>query len=143
MITNEVQYRATKGHLEQFEHALANLAAKPGNRTKLEQLEFDAVSAKADDFRAEIAEYEQLRSGGQVSFSASSLAELSTVLIKARIARGWTQRQLGEAIGIAEQQIQRYEANDYRSTSLARLCDIADALNVQVQQRGELRTPAA
>jgi len=71
------------------------------------------------------------------------LAELSTVLVKARIARGWTQRQLAEALGMAEQQIQRYEANDYRSTSLARLCDIANALGVTVAQHAELKPSAA
>jgi HTH-type transcriptional regulator / antitoxin HigA len=138
MITNEVQYRATKAHLERFEQASTNLAAKPGTRTKLEQLELDAVNAQADDLRAEIVEYERLRSGEQVSFAAGSLAELATVLVKARIARGWTQRQLAEALGMAEQQIQRYEANDYRSTSLARLCDIADTLGVRVEPSGEL-----
>ena len=143
MITNEVQYRATKAHLERFEQASTNLAAKPGKRTKLEQLELDAVNAQADDLRAEIVEYERLRSGEQVSFAAGSLAELATVLVKARIARVWTQRQLAEALGMAEQQIQRYEANDYRSTSLARLCDIADALGVRVEPRGELRPSAA
>ena len=61
----------------------------------------------------------------------------------ARIARGWTQRQLAEALGMAEQQIQRYEANDYRSTSLARLCDIANALGVTVAQHAELNPSAA
>jgi HTH-type transcriptional regulator / antitoxin HigA len=143
MITNEVQYRATKMHLEQFEQASINLAAKHGKRSKLEQLEIDAVDAQADDLRAEVAEYERLRSGEQVSFAAGSLAELATVLIKARIARGWTQRQLAEALEMAEQQIQRYEANDYRSTSLARLCDIADALGVRVEPNGQLRPSAA
>jgi HTH-type transcriptional regulator / antitoxin HigA len=139
MITNEVQYRATKAHLERFEQASTNLATKADKRSKLEQLELDAVNAQADDLRAEIVEYERLRSGVQISFVAASLAELATVLVKARIARGWTQRQLAECLGMAEQQIQRYEANDYRSTSLARLCDIADALGVRVEQRGELR----
>ncbi len=33
---------------------------------------------------------------------------------------------------MVEQQIQRYEANDYRSTSLARLCDVANAVGVTV-----------
>ncbi len=61
MITNDVQYRATQAHLEQFERALANLAAKSGNPTRLDQLEFDAVSAKASDLRAEIDEYERVR----------------------------------------------------------------------------------
>jgi hypothetical protein len=44
---------------------------------------------------------------------------------------------------MAEQQIQRYEANEYRSTSLARLCDIANVLGVTVAQHGELKPSAA
>ena len=93
--------------------------------------------------RAELADFDQLRGGTLSTFDAASLEELSTVLVKARIARGWTQRQLGEALGMAEQQIQRYEANDYRSTSLARLCDIANALGVTVAQHAELKPSAA
>ena len=76
-------------------------------------------------------------------FTAGTLAELATVLVKARVARGWTQRQLADALGVAEQEVQRYEANGYRSTSLARLCDIADALGVRVEQRAELKPSAA
>jgi HTH-type transcriptional regulator/antitoxin HigA len=143
MITNEVQYRATKAHLERFEQAAANLAARPGPPGKLGQLEIDAVQAQADDLRAEIAEYEQLRAGQQSTFTASSLAGLATLLVKARIARGWTQRQLADALGMAEQQVQRYEANGYRATSLARLCDIADALGVRIEQRAQLDISAA
>jgi HTH-type transcriptional regulator / antitoxin HigA len=143
VITNEVQYRATKAHLDRFEEAAANIEARAGKRTKLELLELDAIRSQSDDLRAELDDYDQLRSGEQSTFDAASLEELSTVLVRARIARGWTQRQLAEALGMAEQQIQRYEANDYRSTSLARLCDIANALGITVAQHAELREPAA
>lgn len=143
MITNEVQYRATKAHLERFEEAAANIAARPGRRTKLESLELDAIEAQADDLRAELSDFDELRGGTRSTFNAESLAELSTVLVKARIARGWTQRQLAEALGMAEQQIQRYEANEYRSTSLARLCDVADALGVTIAQHAQLKPSAA
>jgi HTH-type transcriptional regulator/antitoxin HigA len=37
-----------------------------------------------------------------------------------------------------EQQVQRYEAERYRSASLERLIEVADALNVKVTERGEL-----
>ena len=145
MITNEVQYRATKAHLEQFDAAAANLGAKSrrGARSKLAQVEIDAVLAQADDLRTEIDEYERLRSGKVTSFEAPSLAELATLLVKARIARGWTQRRLAEALGVAEQQIQRYESSDYRSASLARICDVAEALGVAVTEKAELRDPDA
>jgi HTH-type transcriptional regulator/antitoxin HigA len=143
VITNEVQYRATKAHLDRFEQAAVNIEARPGKRTKLERLELDAVRSQAADLRAELDDYDELRTGNRSTFDAPSLEELATVLVKARIARGWTQRQLAEALGMAEQQIQRYEANDYRSTSLARLCDIANALGVTIRERGELRDPNA
>jgi HTH-type transcriptional regulator/antitoxin HigA len=142
MITNEVQYRAMRAHLTKFEKAAANLEAKH-ERSKLTQLELDAVRAQADDLRSEIAEYELLRSGTVSSFDASSLSELATLLVKARIARGWTQRQLADALGIAEQQMQRYESTGYRAASLARICDVASALGVTVTERAVLQNPDA
>jgi len=145
MITNEVQYRATKGHLERFEQAAANLEAQLADKgaPKLLRVELDAVRSQADDLRAEIADYEQLRSGAVTSLEAHSLADLATLLIRARIARGWTQRELADALGIAEQQVQRYEATDYRSASLARICDVAAVLDLAVTERAVLGDPDA
>lgn len=145
MITNENQYRATKVHLRQFEEAAANLEADAANAAnpKLRQLEIDAVRSQAEDLRAELDEYDALRSGQIDTFQAGSLPELAIALIKARIARGWTQRDLADRLGVAEQQIQRYEAAGYASASLARLNDIAAALQVDVHETVSLRTPGA
>lgn len=140
MITNEVQYRSTKAHLVKFEEATANLEARleEEGRSKPLQLELEVVRSQADDLRTEIEEYEQLRSGGVSSLEGGSLADLATLLIKARIARGWSQRQLADALGVAEQQIQRYESTEYRSASLARICDVADALDIAITERAVL-----
>jgi len=145
MITNEVQYRATKAHLARFEVALANLEAKVGSAkpSKLARLEIDAVRSQAEDLRAEVADYDALRSGEVSTLEASSLEELATLLVKARVARGWTQRRLADALGIAEQQVQRYESTGYRSASLARMCDVAAALGVKLTERAELPGPDA
>ncbi len=95
------------------------------------------------ELRAELDEHEQLRAGHGSTFDATSLDELATLLVKARIARGWTQRRLAESLGVAEQQVQRYESSGYRSASLARICDVAAALNVTVTQHVVLRDPDA
>lgn len=145
MITNEAQYRATKSHLARFDQAATNLAEQldqaPGSR--LVRLELDAVRSQADDLRAEIAEYELLRSGAVSTFEAGSLADVATLLVKARIARGWTQRRLADALGVAEQQVQRYESTGYRSASLARICDVADTLGITVTEQAVLGKPSA
>ena len=145
MITNEVQYRSTKTHLRQFEEAANTLEATlaSGGNSQLTRLELDAVRAQADDLRAELEEYDDLRSGAVSMFEASSLADLATLLIKSRIARGWTQGQLAEALGIAEQQVQRYESTAYRSASLARTCAVASALGVDISETAHLRDPNA
>lgn len=144
MITNDVQFRSTRAHLARFEEALANLMTVGGKRpTKLQRLEIDAVAAQADDLRQEIQEYEQLAGGEVSTFEASSLAGVATLLIKARIARGWTQRRLADELGVAEQQVQRYESTEYRSASLARICDIAMTLDLDVIETAHLRDPSA
>lgn len=133
MITNEVQYRATKAHAARFEEALRNLeTGKASDRRRA--LEVAAVRAQLGDLQAELAEYETLRSGTIRSFEAASLPELAVALVKARIAKGWSQRRLAEELGVAEQQIQRYESTGYTSASLARLCDIVAALGLDVRE---------
>ena len=74
MITNEVQYRSTKAHLEQFEEAAANLEKREahGGRTKLAQLEIDAVRSQGEDLRGELREYERLRAGEELAMYNTS-----------------------------------------------------------------------
>ena len=52
-------------------------------------------------------EYERLRSGNYRTLKASSFQDLPLELIRARIARGLTQKELGKRLGVMEQQIQR------------------------------------
>lgn len=137
MITNEVQYRATKTHLAHFETAIANLESRrevDDRDRQRRELEISALRSQASDLEAEAEEYELLQSGTLRRFEAGSLSELANAMIKARIAKGWTQRRLAEELGVAEQQIQRYEATSYASTSLARLGDVAAALGAEVRE---------
>lgn len=84
--------------------------------------------------RGQIDHYEQLRDGRITGRDTESLCELPCVLIEARIAARLTQRQLAQRIGVAEQQIQRWEATDYSGVNLNRLQSIADALGTQIRQ---------
>ena len=135
MITNDVQYRNTKAWVARFEADIVDLGASmPEPRSRLQQAKIDATLAQADDLREQLAAYEALRSGAVRSFEAPSLLDLAEAIVKARIARGWTQRRLADELGVAEQQVQRYEATGYASASLARLADVAAALGVTITE---------
>ena len=86
----------------------------------------------------QIREYEELKSGAVDVLKAESLDELPGILIRARIARGLTQAQLAERIGVKEQQIQRYEAEEYGSASLRRLIEISNALELEISETAQL-----
>jgi HTH-type transcriptional regulator / antitoxin HigA len=143
MITNERQYEQTRKQLSTLESLLASTQSGTAGDDGFRDIQAAGLASQIQDLREEVAEYEQLRDGGTTVFEAASLAGLADTLIKARIARGWTQRKLADALGVAEQQIQRYESTAYRSASLARLCDIAEALGVTITERAELQDPNA
>ena len=82
----------------------------------------------------ELGEYETLRAGKVTTIVMNSISELAVGLVKARIVRNWTQRELGDRLGVPEQQIQRYEATLYKGVAVERLQEVADALKVRVRE---------
>lgn len=83
----------------------------------------------ASSIRAEIQTFEAIRSGQANAFFINSLDSLVEVLVKIRLARGWSQRRLAERLGVAEQQVQRDEAGGYETASFYRLADVVEALD--------------
>ncbi len=96
----------------------------------------DALRSQLADLQAELGEYESLRAGHFDVDELRAVATLPRVLIKARIAKGMSQRELAERVGMVEQQIQRYEATDYASASLTRIKEIVRALGVDIEDTG-------
>jgi ribosome-binding protein aMBF1 (putative translation factor) len=144
VISNEFQYQNTQRLLAEFEGLAESLqcTADQAPRPKLRAIEIAAAESQAESLRTEIAEYEHLRSGAVTTITASTVLGIAELLIKARIARGWSQTQLAAALGMAVQQIQRYEATNYASASLARLSDIATALNIEINETAHIRRTA-
>lgn len=135
MITNERQYRITRSEADRFARALAEFSDAPRDKVHplLIKAERDAMASQLEDLRAELAEYEQLKSTDLSVISIYSFDELAEGLIKARIAAGISQKELAERTGLKEQQIQRYEAERYASASYQRLRDIAGAIGVRIK----------
>ena len=139
MITNERQYRITRKKALSFAHAIEEFEAKSDERTdvhpRLLQAEREAMESQLADLREELEEYEQLKSAELSVISVASFEELADGLIKTRIAGGLSQRALALRLKLKEQQIQRYEVERYASASYQRLCQVARALEVRIENK--------
>ena len=134
MIKNERQYRITKAMAARFQNNLTILKQRPDDDGDVHPLiakaQEEALASQLADLENELLEYESLKAGEFQLDSLKVVSDLPAVLIKARIARGLSQKELAERIGLKEQQIQRYEATDYASANLARIQEVASAFNV-------------
>jgi len=144
MITNERQYRITSAQLEKFRKAIEDFDIKAViKQTKskvLAKAELDALRSEYENLSIQVHEYETLKSGTVEILKASNLEELPSILIRARIAKRFSQRQLADAIGLKEQQIQRYEAEEYASANLPRLAEVAKSLGLNISEVAEFKT---
>ena len=136
MIKNERQYRITKTQIAKFEAALKAAAARGDMASQLQKLEADALRSQLEELRQELKRYEALRAGSSVPIRLDSFEQLPRALVQARIAAGFSQKELAERLGLKEQQIQRYEATEYASASLERIKEVLKALGVNIT--GEL-----
>ena len=129
MIRNERQYWTVKSEVKRFEQILADSKEDRDDvAPSLVKVRQDATNSQLSELKADLEEYEALKSG-RFDFNELMVAiRLPEMLIKARIARGLTQQELGERIGLKVQQIQRYEATDYASASLGRILDVVSGL---------------
>lgn len=145
MIRNERQYKITKLQAQNFRNALeqqgrervVDSASVDYLRWKVEH---DAIENQLKDLEEDLHEYEALQDSDSTSIEINSFEDLPRALIQARIAAGLTQKQLAERIGVKEQQIQRYEANDYAGAGLDRIQAVLTALGIKLKK--ELFIPA-
>ena len=135
MIKNERQYRITKAQAKKFAAALRehrDSPPSPNVHPVLIRAQEDAIQGELEVLQAQIAEYEALKSGRNTVLRIHSLSDLPKALIQARIASGLSQKQLATRLGVAEQQVQQYEASEFASASFSRLQEIAGALHVSL-----------
>ena len=134
MIFSERQYSVSKDQAAKLRVALERVLADTKKHERLRKIEAKALESQIAEIDREIADYDLLKSGSVAFVESYALADLPRVLIQARIAQGLSQTELAERLGMKPQQIQRYEATEYTSASLARLIEIANILQVRVSQ---------
>ena len=138
MIMTDLQYKITQEWVARFQESLDQVRQQlqldegDDNTRKLRRIYEAAFKSQRDTLQAQLAEYDELRSGKPVIVRISSLDDLPRTLIKARIAAGLTQRDLAERLEVPEEEVQHDEETEYSEAPLARLTEVAEVLGLTI-----------
>ena len=127
MIKNQRQHRVTSEQIRMLAQALddAKGVAAPDVFVKAHVASLETDMARLED---EVRHYESLKRGPIDLSPLRNVEHLGLDLIRARIACDLTHKDLARALGKKEQAIQRWEASNYSTASLAALTSIANVI---------------
>lgn len=138
MIKNQKQAATVRKEIDDLRALLVEMDGISAEQ-KLDfkqQLQYNVWRGRIDDLRFEIEEYEHLTSGDLHILEVNS-HNLQKAIVSFRIASGLTQKDIADKLEIQEQQIQRYEQNDYLTASFERIIQILNILEVEVALKKE------
>jgi transcriptional regulator with XRE-family HTH domain len=134
MIRTEAEYRRT---LKSLEEGRSHLEAQKAQLIKaglegeaLEQAMHPLLSFRAQ-LMEEVEAYERMKRGDLGTLE--SLESIGRWLIGARIARGWSQKDLARHLGVSEAQVSRDERNEYHGVAVDRAQRILEVMGVSFQ----------
>ncbi len=142
MIRNETEYQEAVRRLKEERVRLGD------HQQRLEAMGLakDEVKRAIDplrSFHAQLAEevesYERLKRGDIAELT--NLHGIGHTLISLRIARGITQRELANRLGVHESQVSRDERNEYHNVTVSRASRVLDALDVKMRSIFEQTLP--
>jgi ribosome-binding protein aMBF1 (putative translation factor) len=133
MIQNEREYKISKAEAEKFKQAILQLEQQSTEDWKI-KLQRNAMQSSLEELEQDILEYSQLKNSPvPITLTLSSLEQIPNTLIQARIAKGWTQAELANRMGVKPQQVQNDEITQYQSANFARLTRVAKVLGMQFE----------
>lgn len=136
IIANDRQARDTASAIEQISAALSSDQAL---KSIVEGLPREVIASvrrslltEKEELAALLAAYNEAKAGRPEQLRERIGSDPGGLLVVARVARGWSQKELARRLFIPEQQVQRYEAERYRSISLGNLIRVARTLGAKL-----------
>ncbi len=137
MIKNQKQYTQLSKELKELTQNIQDLeivirdAREVAPELQLQLSDFRRLLLKGEK---ELVEYKRLVSEelNELEFDSLKDDDMNKAIMSFRIASKLTQKQIAEMMYIQEQQIQRYEQQDYLSASFERVLQLLEALDVQM-----------
>ena len=133
MIKNEKQYKIAKNKLAEIRQEIVCIkAAYDEGLPAEEELILLSLNMMKNQMEDEIAAYDLLKKKKSGLLKSRKISDLPSVIIEYKIHSGMTQKEFSQKIGMKEQQLQRYEAEDFQSISFKNLMKILEAIGLEI-----------
>ncbi|MEP6465721.1 MAG: helix-turn-helix domain-containing protein [Parafilimonas sp.] len=132
MIKNEKQYSVSKKTLNDVIEKINKTKAESNQNIK-HKIFLDSIQDFKEDIEKEISEYEQLKSSKPTILKERSLSNLPDVIIEYKIANHLTHKEFAKILGLKEQQLQRYEAELFKTVSFQNLIKFLNLIQLDLK----------
>lgn len=143
MIRNDREYNEAVDRIQQEKQRFARQRAElEGMGLSHQEIAraLNPVHSFHEQLVEEVAAYERLRRGEFEELS--NLRGVGQLLVSLRIARGISQRQLAQRLGVHESQVSRDERNEYHGVTLERATRVLESLGAELHSYVELLEPS-
>jgi len=138
MITTHKRYRIAQQEAAQLRERIAAAEQTPA-AASIDAGTHDSEMAlwrrDLEVLEGELQAYEQLAASNGQTTIEGSFDELGSLMVQARIARGWSQSEFGKRLSMPRTQINVYEQRRFDRASLSRLQHILHTLGASVSVR--------
>ena len=136
MIKNEKQYKISKKKLQVIYEEIDRIKAGREHLPAKDELNLVSLRLFQEQLENEIDAYDLLKELNSPVLKERSIDELPELLIEFKILSGLTQKEFSQKIGMKEQQLQRYEAENFNSISFRNLLKILHAVGLEITVKG-------
>ncbi|HNG80445.1 MAG TPA: XRE family transcriptional regulator [Burkholderiaceae bacterium] len=134
LVSNERQARDLESELEKITQALSSEQTLKSIIDGLPKVAIEGIRrslvTEKEELSGRLAAFRAALAGDAEPMRRQVGSDLGDLLIVARLALNWKQKDLARRIGLPEQAIQRWEAERYRNINLANFIKVARALSV-------------
>jgi HTH-type transcriptional regulator/antitoxin HigA len=132
MIKNEKQYKVSKKTLNGVIEKINKIKAGPQQTTK-QKILLESVEDFKADIQKEIREYEKLKTSKSTILKERSIRDLPSMIIEYKIANHLTHKEFAKLLELKEQQLQRYEAESFKTVSFQNLIKFLNRIQLDLK----------
>lgn len=133
MIKNEKQLKISKKKLVDIKKKLVDTKAAKELSALKKKMIAASLENLTEQLRTEIEEYESIREGKAISFADRELADLPQLIMAYKIQNKLTQKTFSKQLGIKEQQLQRYESENFSKMSFQNMLNLLQKIKLSVK----------